>query len=295
MIIKIKDRMSSHDSSCYPDTNDIQYIRNLIPGGDIEINIGDVVIYTDNSLTDINNNASKNIAFLIESPEVTRLSYEYISNNNTKFDTVLTFDKRLLDRGENFKLNVYGTTWLNEEYRKIWNKNKLCSFILSNKNQTSGHKFRNNLANVINKDSNFNFVDLYGGNYKHISYTTTRNWSPSHCSTHISNEKILGLKDYMFSISCENCKMDYYFTEKLIDCFLSGTVPIYYGCPSISNFFNINGIIMIDTEKDCMDILQTLTFEKYNEMMPYIQENYEKAKQYTHLHINPSNIDILKS
>ena len=47
---------------------------------------------------------------------------------------------------------------------------------------------------------------------------------------------------------------------------------------------------MIDSDNDCTNILQTLTFEKYNEMMPYIQENFEKAKQYIYLQINPNNL-----
>ena len=39
--------------------------------------------------------------------------------------------------------------------------------------------------------------------------------------------KIDGLKDYRFSVVIENCKRDYWFTEKLIDCFVTGTIPIY--------------------------------------------------------------------
>ena len=34
-----------------------------------------------------------------------------------------------------------------------------------------------------------------------------------------------------------NGRGDYEFDEKLIDCFLTGTVPIFWGCPSIDKFF----------------------------------------------------------
>jgi hypothetical protein len=61
-------------------------------------------------------------------------------------------------------------------------------------------------------------MDLYGRGYNPVEY------------------KLKCLKDYAFSLTIENTKKDYYFTEKLIDCFMTGTVPIYWGCPSIQKF-----------------------------------------------------------
>ena len=43
-------------------------------------------------------------------------------------------------------------------------------------------------------------------------------------------EKEDGLCDYMFSVAIENSNQ--YFSEKLLDCFLTGTIPIYYATPS---------------------------------------------------------------
>ena len=62
--------------------------------------------------------------------------------------------------------------------------------------------------------------------------------------------------------------------------FCYSTVPVYYGCPSIGNFFNIKGIIVIDNEVDFKNIKSTLTKDKYNEMKPYIEENFELSKKY---------------
>ena len=78
----------------------------------------------------------------------------------------------------------------------------------------------------------------------------------------------------------ENAKADYEFTEKLIDCFLSGTIPIYYGCPSIQKFFDIRGILQFDTKEECNDILHTLTPEMYNKMKLYAEHNYVIAQRY---------------
>ena len=103
-------------------------------------------------------------------------------------------------------------------------------------------------------------MDVYGRGYNPIEY------------------KLLGLKDYMFSITIENTQKDYYFTEKLIDCFMTGTVPVYYGCPSISKFFNEKGMIIFNNVVELQS--KKIDKETYESMLPYIHENFEKAKEY---------------
>lgn len=275
--IKLKDNICNHEPSFFTDTESIHYIKNILPGGDLEVNENDIVMYTDLFLTN-DMKGKKNIAILIESPEYHRPHYEYVSKHNNKFDLVLTFDKRLLDREENFKLNLFGTCSLHDSYIHVWFKSKLNSMIISNKNMTSGHRFRHTVANYIS--SNNISVDIYGPNYIFLPQPTTRAFEADHSSRHITNGKINALKDYMFSVTIENNKQDYYFTEKIIDCFLTGTVPIYYGCPSIGKFFNINGIIVIDSLDDIIRILPTITVDLYNQMKPYIEENYKTAQKY---------------
>jgi len=289
-VIKIKDDLCSHEPHFYHDTKHFTFHRNIIEGGDITIDPGDVVIYTDTSLEKRDSNAKTNIALLIESPEYHRRYYDYIEHNNHLFDMVLTFSKKLLDKGENYRFNAYGTTWLHESYRNIWEKSKLGSMIISNKSTTIGHRLRHEIANMISNQPDRPNIDIYGGNYNYMPYMTSKAYDPDHCGAHITNGKIVGLKEYMFSIVVENCKEDYYFSEKLIDCFLSGTVPIYYGCPSISRFFNANGILSFDTKEECMDIIRIITPEKYNKMLPYIKENYVIAQEYDKFKIDESNL-----
>jgi len=292
--VKMKDGTANHQPSFLSDSEHIQYIRNTTPNsnGDVIVNDGDIVIYTDLFLNKIDKMSKINIALLIESQSYHREYYDYISKNNHNFDLVLTFDKKLLDRGENFKLNLYGTCWLHDSYIHIWSKSKLCSMVTSNKNTTYGHRFRHIITNYMD-GKNVN-IDIYGGRYKNLPYMTSESFTPEHSGRHITNGKINALQDYMFSITIENNKEDYYFTEKLIDCFLTGTVPIYYGCPSIGNFFNINGIIIIDSLDDLIAILPSLTMELYDNMKPYIEENYNTAQQYKNFTINEKAIlDIL--
>ena len=283
LVIKLCDTMVAHEPNFIQNTDTITFVR-----GDIHPD--DIVIYSDSSLEKRHPSAKTNIAWLFESPELHRRYYNYIEKHNNLFDLVLTFDKELLDRGENFRFNVYGTTWLHETYRNIWEKSKMCSFILSHKQSSSGHKLRHVIANLITRDASLDHIDIYGGNYKSLPFSETKAFAADHSPQHISNQKILALKDYRFSIVIENCKEDYYFTEKIIDCFLSGVVPIYYGCPSIGDFFNTRGMLMFDTQDECLDILQTLSSDTYNTMLPYIKENYETAQKYATFKFNEEEI-----
>ncbi len=52
------------------------------------------------------------------------------------------------------------------------------------------------------------------------------------------NNKLEALKDYQFSIAIENTQENGYFTEKLTDCILTDSTPIYIGCPNIDDYFN---------------------------------------------------------
>lgn len=55
-----------------------------------------------------------------------------------------------------------------------------------------------------------------------------------------------GLAPYKYSFAFENYASDYYWTEKISDCFLSRTVPIYWGCPKIADFFPADSMILVD-------------------------------------------------
>jgi hypothetical protein len=87
-------------------------------------------------------------------------------------------------------------------------------------------------------------------------------------------------KNAKFQIVCENQIMHNMFTEKLIDCFRTKTVPIYYGCQNLGDFFDKRGVIEFDHIEKLEDILNNLTPQHYDEMLPYLEENYHRAKPY---------------
>ena len=120
-----------------------------------------------------------------------------------------------------------------------------------------GHQFRLDCLNKIQQE-NLN-VDLYGRGINEI------------------DSKLQGLKDYRFCIAMENDYANNYFTEKLLDCMLSGTIPIYHGCKNIEKYFDVNGIITFETVDELTDILNNLTKKDYTSRLSSIQKNYEIA------------------
>jgi hypothetical protein len=63
---------------------------------------------------------------------------------------------------------------------------------------------------------------------------------------HFLPDKLDGLLPYRYSIAIENASLPFYFTEKINDCFLAWTVPIYFGCVNIEKFFPEKSFIWID-------------------------------------------------
>ena len=59
-----------------------------------------------------------------------------------------------------------------------------------------------------------------------------------------------------------------------------GTVPIYYGCESISKYFDTRGMVIFKEVSEVQDILKEIGSKMYNGMLPYIKENFKIAHQY---------------
>jgi hypothetical protein len=167
------------------------------------------------------------------------------------FEQVWTHNDELLKLDPIFKWSPAYGSYI--ESPKIHDKTKLISMITSDKQATEQHQFRYNFA-VKNK----NMLDLYGRGFNEIE------------------KKETGLNDYMFSVAIENNTYDTYFTEKILDCFLTGTIPIFKGTKKIVNYFDSNGIIFLDE----IDNLSELTSDLYYSKMDSIKENFERAFEY---------------
>ena len=212
-------------------------------------------VFTDSALSLVRNSSAKTkVAWLLEPESIAPNAYEFIKQYHSLFDIVVSHKKERICPNQVFC--PFGGTWLTTEERQVHPKNKNVSLIASDKNITEGHKLRHFVA------QNFTGIDLYGYGYHPVEF------------------KSEALKDYRYSIIIENGKFDWYFSEKLIDCFLCGTIPIYWGCPEIGEFFDRDGILKFGPSWQLQNILDSVSEKHYEKVYNHVKRNFEIAFDY---------------
>ena len=116
-------------------------------------------------------------------------------------------------------------------------KKKFCAAVISNFRSSDGFRI-----NFIKELSKYKEVDM-GGKYK------------NNIGGRIKN-KIKFLSDYKFSIAMENSEGQGYVSEKILDSFYAGTIPIYYGGYMIDEFINPKSYILIKNENDMLQKIE---------------------------------------
>ena len=251
-----------------PSANLFSYIYNI----NDNYNEADVVIFSDaNILKYLSGEIliKKNIpiiADICECPDIGQQKevYTEVIKNYDKFNLILGWHEDILALpNAEFKSSTEISQWtkipneLDETLFRIYSdKTQLCSMVCSTKTMTNHQKFRIQCAKSI-KDK----ISLFGRGLNEI------------------DNKLFALKDYMFSVAMENGVYNNYFTEKIIDCFLTGTIPIYYGAPNIDVFFDINGIIPFNTIEELINIINNLDIKLYNSKLSSIKNNLDIAKK----------------
>jgi hypothetical protein len=73
----------------------------------------------------------------------------------------------------------------------------------------------------------------------------------------------------------ENYRGNDYWTEKIADCWLAGTLPFYYGCPNLGKYFPAKSFIRIDLDDfdgAARIIRRTVDDGEYAKRLPAIHE-----------------------
>lgn len=208
-----------------------------------------------------NDEAEIKILHLAEPTEIYSYIYENVDQLR-EFDKIYTYNEQILEEITNSELTEFGSCWL--DFSDL-NLNKLdhISFVTSTKNFTTGHTLRHNIFNFFESVNVINGLDIY--QHKSPPFHPRRN-------DFFETSK--------FHVAVENAKEKNYFTEKLIDCFASKTVPVYYGCPNIGDFFNLDGMIIFNDYDDFLQKIGLVTPIMYDEMQNAIEDNYERCKKY---------------
>lgn len=214
---------------------------------------GEATFYIDSTLAQaqIDETSGPKYGWLLESkyitPQIVDSVRMFPEQYLETFDLIFTHNQDLLKLDSKFKWVPAQGFWIKEP--KVYEKSKMISMIASNKKMCEGHRLRLQWVERL-----WGQVDMYGRGFNEIAL------------------KEDGLCDYMFSIAIENGQYGTYFTEKLLDCFATGTIPVYLGAPDIGNYFNKDGIIDLTDEFDVSD-------EIYYSKMDAIKDNLERAKK----------------
>lgn len=215
---------------------------------------------------------------------------QVIIDNACQYDLILTTEDEILNNTDNAIFFPYGTTWLNKNnhhpdslgvfddmlLNNISDKQYGVSFLTTRHIMKDGYELRKLIWN------NKNLIKIPSLFYSSTRFPTTQYgvFSDTLHDGFLPNDDKINLFKNQFSIAIESTKEKSYFTEKLIDCLLTKTVPIYWGAPNIGDFFDVRGMIIVYNINDFYNKINSINESTYEEMKPYIEQNYIKAKEY---------------
>lgn len=221
-----------------------------------------ISVYLDNDLSKaiedhkIDGGKKKKFLWVIESRKFDGGAIDGIKNNLDQvletFEEIWTHNDELLNLNPKFKWTPAYGSYIKEI--GLHPKTKMASMITSSKRWTRQHEIRHDFA-MNNRDK----IDVFGRGIQEIP------------------NKEIGLNDYRFSFAVENDTYDTYFTEKILDCFATGTIPIYMGTKKIVNYFNSDGIIFFEGSFD----IESLTEELYNSKLDAVRDNLDRVRKYS--------------
>jgi hypothetical protein len=218
-----------------------------------------------------------------------------IIENSHQYDLILTTDESVLSTIPNSILFPYGTTWLCKSSDKhsdclgvfdadviqgVEHKQNNISFMSTNHFGSIGYTLR---KQIWNNKHLLKYSTVFYSSTRFITNQPTWNgllFSDTLRDGLLPNDDKLNLFKSKFTIVVENNKEKWYFTEKIVDAFLTKTVPIYWGCANIGDFFDVRGIIIFDSFEEFIEKSNSITDKTYNDMKPYIEHNYNIAKHY---------------
>lgn len=212
------------------------------------------------------------IGLFIEPPEIR--SMLNVQNQILAYDYVLTHDQDLIDRYSNCFLYEFAGCWVRDYVEG--EKKFGVSTLIGGKQMTHGHRLR---EEIFRNSSRINIPK---------DFWLSKNFPPP--GNFPGNPVLHGTKSDMFNrqfhICIENVKRQNWFTEKLIDCLYTKTVPIYYGCPNIGDWFDTRGFINVNSVDEIIDACNSLTDRTYSEMLEFVNHNYKESKKYADVGLN---------
>jgi len=174
-----------------------------------------------------------------------------------RFFRVVSRCRRLARHIPNARVLTLTNTWVANPNATMNEKSKPMSLIASAKKTLAGHRIRHEIASWITETGVD--VDLLGRAFNPI------------------DKKEDGLAPYRFSVVIENCREPGYFSEKLMDCLLCNTIPIYWGAPDIDRYFNTQGMVICQNATKVREAIKNLGISDFERLREYSPENHQCA------------------
>lgn len=177
-----------------------------------------------------------NIALLLEPRSMIGPAYEYVAAHPDYFRYIFTHDSYLLNLPQSRMLN-WSDVWLTTDSEKT----KGISLVTSPKNWCPLHNARLELYEYFKEHGG---VDVFYGDWNNPNIHKV--------------EPADYLEHYQFSIIIENDIDGLWYTEKLLNCFATKTIPIYVGARRIHEIFNPAGMIIAENCKAIPQIVKNI-------------------------------------
>lgn len=208
---------------------------------------------------------------LTESRTIVPQDYEVFRRHKGlegEFQYVFTYDEKILNEIENARFYPVAAGIWNREMKDGLHgaKDRDISILSSDKVMCELHRFRLELARLCKKEG---LADTYG-RFDGGAYVQSVDET---------------LDRYRFSLIIENDISDYYFSERLTSCFAAQTIPVYLGARKISEFFETDGMILLERPdlEEAKRKIRECTREAYEERLPAVQENYRRVQEYVNM------------
>ena len=204
-----------------------------------------------------------NIAWLMEPSAINPDSYSKAWAWRTHYDYIISHDINFLDQfPEEKQVFCPGSGSSLYEYEwKIYPKTKSILSVIGNKKSTEGHRFRYEVAKEFSDK-----VDILGRGF---------NYFPP-------EKRAEAYAPYRFQVVIHNSAVRDYWTDILLDCFLTGTIPIVWKGNFLRDYFNMDGITTFETLDQLDFIINDVnlygeTIYENSEMA--VEDNFVRAKK----------------
>jgi len=230
--------------------------------------------------------ANSRTIFIQVEPEAIFGNEKQLIENASQYYAILTYNANVLKACKNAYKYVYGTTWITpDQYNNIDISKKVfrITSITGSKSGLAGYKLRRNSYNQQNLITSVPTRFFISGHSHNIPARKNKN-TPK---LNVKN-KISVFTDSQFSLVIENSRQENYFTEKLCDCVITKTIPVYWGCPNIGEYFDTTGWIILEDEsvEHLAKKINALTPEYYINHIKTVEKNFKRVKEYIDMNEN---------